>query len=254
MFWHRIYSLFCVVIAWIPHLTLSYVIAICGNLFKSTAKRTLPGGTIGRPANPFQPFVGNWAVWSVIWCFTHFLMHSVSNLRAALGGPLNFVTIRESTDSCALPDAETCRFAHFWTPWLVTHQFRIDMTAPSFDRLKQNGGPYMSTSTVSSSCYEQHVRHIWTANHVSNFKMPWDLSMKTPWEVCKRLRTNRLDLHGPLPPVPVIVVADNSEGSFTESLSFKQIGVKAIKSADDRLWSEKLSWERKCAYKKWALS
>ena len=125
------------------------------------------------------------------------------------------------------------------------------MTAPSFDRLKQNGGSDRSTATVSSSCYEQHVRHIWTANHVSNFKMPWDLSMKTPWEVCKRLRTNRLDLHGPLPPVPVIAVADNSEGSFTESLSFKQMGVKAIKSADDRLWSEKLSWERKCAYKKW---
>ena len=168
-----------------------------------------------------------------------------------LGGPLSFLITRRSIDLCALPDAETCRFAHFWTPWLLTHQFRIDMTALGSDRLKQNGGTNMSTPTVSSSCYEQHVRHIWTANHVSNFKMPWDLSMKTPWEVCKRLRTNRLDLHGHLPPVPVTAIADSSEGPFSETLSFKQIGVKAIKSADDRLWSEKLSWERKCAYKKW---
>ena len=100
VFWHRIYSLLCVVIAWIPHLTLSCVIAICGNLFKFTAKRTSTGGTIGRPANPFQLFVGNWAVWNVIWWFTHSLICIQFQICAllVLCGPLNFVTIRESTD------------------------------------------------------------------------------------------------------------------------------------------------------------
>jgi len=81
--------------------------------------------------------------------------------------------------------------------------------------------------------------------------MPWELSMNTPWDACKRLRTNKIDLHGPLPPVPVTAKVFHSECAATEILSFKQIGVKAAKHADDRLWSDKLSWERKCAYKKW---
>ncbi|CAL1157038.1 unnamed protein product [Cladocopium goreaui] len=75
--------------------------------------------------------------------------------------------------------------------------------------------------------------------------------MNTPWDACKRLRTNKIDLHGPLPPVPVTAKVCHSECVATEILSFKQIGVKAAKHADDRLWSDKLSWERKCAYKKW---
>lgn len=132
----------------------------------------------------------------------------------------------------------------------MTHQFKLEMASPGIDRLKQNGGFDVTTPTVSSSCYEQHLRHIWSANHVSTFKMPWELSMSTPWDACKRLRTNRLELHGPLPPVPVTATACHSEGSSVEILSFKQIGVKAIKNADDRLWSDKLSWERKCAYTK----
>ena len=81
--------------------------------------------------------------------------------------------------------------------------------------------------------------------------MPWELAMITPWDACKRLRTNKIDLHGPLPPVPVTAKVCHSECVATEILSFKQIGVKAAKHADDRLWSDKLSWERKCAYKKW---
>jgi hypothetical protein len=81
--------------------------------------------------------------------------------------------------------------------------------------------------------------------------MPWELTLNTPWDACKKLRTSSFDLHGPLPPVPVSANVCNSDEGADEILSFKQIGVKAVKNADSRLWADKLSWERKCAYKKW---
>ena len=125
------------------------------------------------------------------------------------------------------------------------------MAASGSGNLKRTGGFNMDSSTVSKSCYEQHLRHIWSTNHASTFKMPWELNLNTPWDVCKKLRTSNFDLHGPLPPVPITAEVCNSDEGKVEILSFKQIGVKAVKNADSRLWADKLSWERKCAYKKW---
>ena len=125
------------------------------------------------------------------------------------------------------------------------------MAASGSGDLKRTGGFDIDSSTVSKFCYEQHLRHIWTTNHASTFKMPWELTLNTPWDACKKLRTSSFDLHGPLPPVPVSANVCNSDEGADEILSFKQIGVKAVKNADSRLWADKLSWERKCAYKKW---
>ena len=119
------------------------------------------------------------------------------------------------------------------------------------DRLKRNGGFDLTTPAVSSSCHERYIRHIWNADQNSTFKMPWELSMDTPWDACKRLRTNEIDLHGPLPPMPVSAKVRNSEGAIAETLPFKQNGVKDAKHADDLLLSDRLSWERKGTYKKW---
>lgn len=33
--------------------------------------------------------------------------------------------------------------------------------------------------------------------------------------------------------------------------AFTKIGLRAAKAGDKRLWEDRLSWERKCAYKKW---
>lgn len=119
--------------------------------------------------------------------------------------------------------------------------------------LKQTGG---STDTdrsdfVSSSVYDQNLRHIWTQHFKSSFRMPWERTLNTPWEVCKRLRTNDMEVSGAIPPLPVATPRNTEDASHIEVLNFKQVGIRAVKGSDDRLLSEKLSWERKCAYKKW---
>lgn len=116
---------------------------------------------------------------------------------------------------------------------------------------KRTGGMDALTPAVSNDVYEQHFRHIWTSNHISNFKTPWELTMTTPWEACKRLRTIRADIRGPSPPVSIASGGCQTKHPDIEVVSFKQVGIKALKGADDRLWKDKLSWEHKCAYKKW---
>ena len=119
------------------------------------------------------------------------------------------------------------------------------------DRLKRNGGFDLTTPAVSASCHEQRIRHIWTTDQNSTFKMPQEFSMDTPWNAYKKLRSNKIDLHGLLPPVPVSAKVCNSDGAAAEILPFKQSGVKDAKHADDPLLSDKLSWGRKRVYKKW---
>ena len=50
--------------------------------------------------------------------------------------------------------------------------------------------------------YDMHVQNISSANFQSQRKMPWDLTMTTPWEVSKKMRGERLFNFGILPPVP----------------------------------------------------
>ena len=104
---------------------------------------------------------------------------------------------------------------------------------------------------VSSSEYDQNLRHIWTQHFKSAVKMPWERTLSTPWEVCKRLRTNETEFGGAMPPMPFFQTAETEAAGSNEILTFKQVGIRAAKNTDVRLWSEKLSWERKCAYKKW---
>ena len=96
------------------------------------------------------------------------------------------------------------------------------MAASGSGHLKRTGGFDTDSSTVSKFCYEQHLRHVWTTNHASTFKMPWELSLNTPWDACKKLRTSGFDLHGPLPPVPVSAnVCNSDEGADEICLSNK---------------------------------
>ena len=55
-----------------------------------------------------------------------------------------------------------------------------------------------------------------------------------------------------IPPLPCFTgeFADVAETAFIED-AFSKVGLKAVKAADHRLWEERLSWERKCACKKW---
>ena len=103
--------------------------------------------------------------------------------------------------------------------------------------------------------YDMHLQNITPANFQTQRKMPWDLTMNTPWEVSKKMRGEKLFNFGVLPPVPgSCKTLDNSGlADFCEvaSDSFKAAGIALRSSNDTRLWQERLSWERKAAYKKW---
>ena len=40
--------------------------------------------------------------------------------------------------------------------------------------------------------YEMHLQNVTSANYRSQRKMPWDLTLNTPWEVSKKLRGEKL--------------------------------------------------------------
>ena len=103
--------------------------------------------------------------------------------------------------------------------------------------------------------YEMHLQNITSANYRSQRKMPWDLTLNTPWEVSKKLRGEKLFNVGILPPIPGNKTELNRTGfaelGDTTSDAFKSAGIALRSSSDTRLWQERLSWERKAAYKKW---
>jgi hypothetical protein len=55
-----------------------------------------------------------------------------------------------------------------------------------------------------------------------------------------------------MPPMPVRQLPDAQLDVYTDDSAFKVAGLRAASSIDNRLWAEKLSWERKAAYKKWS--
>lgn len=104
----------------------------------------------------------------------------------------------------------------------------------------------------SQTAYNFHLANCWKAHQTKNmFNMPWDLTMTAPHEVHqKSLQLFTWDKH--LTPMPVINPLEPSQdlaGCLEDA--FKRVGLKAAKSSDTRLWEERLSWERKCACKKW---
>jgi hypothetical protein len=104
-----------------------------------------------------------------------------------------------------------------------------------------------------AEAYNLHLAHVWNSNRTSAFTMPWDKTMPTPWQACKRLRTVYPDMvKTAMPPMPVRQEQEAQLDFYTGDSSFKVAGLRAASSIDNRLWAEKLSWERKAAYKKWS--
>ena len=113
----------------------------------------------------------------------------------------------------------------------------------------------MSALLQLGTSYDIHLRNIAAAGRNSHRKMPWELSLSTPWDVSKKLRGDGILEAGPLPPIPgngtalnKVEIADLYDAA---SDSFKTAKIALKSSSDTRLWQEKLSWERKAAYKKW---
>ena len=77
--------------------------------------------------------------------------------------------------------------------------------------------------------------------------------MTTPWQVCKRMRTAFPDMiKSAIPPMPLQPERETPMDEVATDSAFRMAGLRAASSIDNRLWSEKLSWERKAAYKKWS--
>ena len=100
--------------------------------------------------------------------------------------------------------------------------------------------------------FASHARHQWITNNVKDFKMPWDLRMNDSLDVVKRARNNMFNTYGVMPPLPQIEAgaAESSDG-LGSSTSDASYGVRAIRNAHQRSWQDQLTYERKCAYRKW---
>ena len=109
------------------------------------------------------------------------------------------------------------------------------------------------SGVFDGDAYNLHLTHVWSANRSTAFTMPWERTMTSPWQACKRMRTVFPDMvRTPLPPLPVRSEPEAKDEAVFEETAFKIAGLRAASNIDNRLWAEKLSWERKAAYKKWS--
>ena len=106
--------------------------------------------------------------------------------------------------------------------------------------------------SVDFNAYNQHLQSCWNKVRRDKFLlMPWDLSLKTPQDFVAKTH-DVFCISGQMPPLPISGQASSPAGEAIEGSMFQQAGLKFAKCTDDRIWKERLSWERKCAYKKWS--
>ena len=108
------------------------------------------------------------------------------------------------------------------------------------------------TAGFDGDAYNLHLAHVWSSNRATAFTMPWERTMPSPWQACKRMRTVFPDMiKSAIPPMPATIQTDLQSDDVLEETAFKIAGLRVASNIDNRLWSEKLSWERRAAYKKW---
>ena len=61
-----------------------------------------------------------------------------------------------------------------------------------------------------------------------------------------------MQIEGHLPPMPLVKQAEEvSTDLGIQEDTFKKMGLKAVRTSDQRLWEQKISYERKAAHKRW---
>ena len=95
-----------------------------------------------------------------------------------------------------------------------------------------------------------HVRHAWSNLHQSCFKQPWDFSMTSANSDCLEPWKKKLKVTGNLGPQSIVDSKPEPEIPVVASI-YKEVGLKLSKKIDEKVWEQKLSYERKAAYKKW---
>ena len=136
--------------------------------------------------------------------------------------------------------------------------FRTDVSQGSFqhalDAHIETDKPGSSTDShaidSSSLHWVFHVRHVWSNLHQSCFKQPWEFSMTSansdslePWK-------KKFKVTGNLGPQSIVDSKPEPEIPVVNTI-YKEVGLKLSKKIDEKVWEQKLSYERKAAYKKW---
>ena len=97
----------------------------------------------------------------------------------------------------------------------------------------------------------QHLQSCW--NNVRMDKvwcMPRYLKLKTPRNLAARIH-DVVCISFQMPPPPLLGQVLVSAAEKMEGSVLCQVGLKFTKCAVDRIWKERLGWEKKWAYKKW---
>lgn len=108
-----------------------------------------------------------------------------------------------------------------------------------------------SSRTIRDDHIVFHVRHAWTSLHTSSFKMPWENGLQSMQLQDIYNSAKRLKVSGNLGPAGHLANDRDDIKEVTKN-SFADANIKLLKSTDDKLWEQKLSMERKAAYKKWS--
>ncbi len=138
------------------------------------------------------------------------------------------------------------------------------MAAKRFrEQLKQSGGSGSDTDddndvsgsfsgATDSSVYDNQLIHVWRTQVEHPKIFPWQLKCKSPFDVIQKSVFGGMQIAGHLPPMPLVRQAEEvSTDLGIQEDTFKKMGLKAIKTSDQRLWEQKISYERKAAHKKW---
>lgn len=95
-----------------------------------------------------------------------------------------------------------------------------------------------------------HIRDAWVNMHSNNFRLPWDFNMQSVLSDGLYQRNKRLKVTGNLGPVASNQGEIDELKAVTQN-SFADAGIRLMKSTDSKLWEQRLSMDRKAAYKKW---
>ena len=105
---------------------------------------------------------------------------------------------------------------------------------------------------ICDNTFETHVQAC--SNQIrktDGLTMPWECRMQGPKDwIAKSFPM--MSLSGPMPPIPQLQTDITTFVQPAKFGCFQQAGLKFAKATDERLWQERLSWERKCAFKKWS--
>ena len=131
------------------------------------------------------------------------------------------------------------------------------MTMSDVSELKRKWGTVQQDDIVQEpqldmQTFDNLLQFCWNSCRKAQIlSMPWDAHMRMPHEVVNDF-FRVMPMGGQMPPVPASRELTQTAMQTVSDSVFQKAGLKFAKATDERLWKERLTWERKCAYKKWS--